>query len=268
MLRTGCLTGSLLLLAACGSDDDGVWQPSPDDRWHVQYTGELDVPDGIDVVDLDMEETPASVIDGLHDDGIRVVCYLSAGSWEPYRSDAAEFPDALLGEAYEGFEDERWLDIRSRALRPLLTARIEAAADKGCDAVDPDNVEGFENDTGFPLTAADQLEFDRWLFAEVHDHGMAVGLKNGRTLAAELVDEVEFQVDEECIALDECDALDVFVDAGKPVWSIEYEGDPDVVCARAAELGFATWIKDLSLSAGGHECPVPEGEGGADGGGR
>ena len=189
------------------------------------------MPDGVDVVDLDMEETPASVISGLQDDGIRVVCYLSAGSWEPYRADAADFPDSLLGEAYVGFEDERWLDIRAPSLRPLLTARIATAADKGCDAVDPDNVNGFENDTGFDLTADDQLEFNRWLFAEVHDHGMAVGLKNDLAQAAELVDDVEFQVNEECIQYDDCEPLSVFTDADKPVWSIEYEGSPsDSVC--------------------------------------
>lgn len=204
-----------------------------------------------------MEETSASVIEGLHDDGLRVVCYLSAGSWEPYRSDAADFPSSLLGEAYEGFEDERWFDIRSAALRPLLTARIERAAEKGCDAVDPDNVNGFENDTGFPLTALDQLVFNRWLFAEVHDHGMAVGLKNDLAQAAELVDEVEFQVNEECIQYDDCADLSVFTDAHKPVWSIEYSGAPSSVCAEAERLGFATWIKDLTLSAEGHECPVP-----------
>ncbi len=255
-LRTGCVL-VFLVLVACGSDDEAIWQPSPSDRWHVQYAGELEVPDGVDVVDLDMEETPASVIAGLRDDGIRVVCYLSAGSWEPYRSDASAFPEELRGEAYVGFEDERWLDVRAPALRPLLTARIERAAEKGCDAVDPDNVNGFENETGFDLTAADQLEFNRWLFAEVHDHGMAVGLKNDLGQAAELVDDVEFQVNEECIQYGDCAPLSVFTAAGKPVWSIEYTGAPDAVCPEAAELGFATWIKTMSLDATGHECPIP-----------
>jgi hypothetical protein len=259
-VRTGSLLALLLVLTACGiaaSDDETIWQPSPSDRWHIQYTGSLSVPDGVDVVNIDMEETSSSVIAGLHDDGIRVVCYLSAGSWEPYRSDASAFPDSILGNAYEGFEDERWFDIRSPELRPLLAARIARAAEKGCDAVDPDNVNGFENDTGFPLTAGDQLAFNRWLFAEVHDHGMAVGLKNDLAQAAELVDEVEFQVNEECIQYDDCSALAVFVDADKPVWSIEYQGTPSSVCPEAERLGFATWIKDPSLSAEGHECPVP-----------
>lgn len=249
----------LLLLTACsgGDDEAEIWQPSPDDRWAIQYSGELDVPDGVDVIDVDMQETPASVIDDLHADGLEVVCYISAGSWEPYRDDADDYPEEILGESYEGWEDERWFDIRSEALRPLLSARIETAREKGCDGIDPDNVNGYQNDTGFDLTADDQLEFNRWLFDEVHSHGMAVGLKNDLDQAAELVDHVEFQVNEECIQFDDCAALSVFVDAGKPVWSIEYEGDPESVCATATDLGFATWIKDLSLDAGGTECPLP-----------
>lgn len=248
----------VLVVASCGGgDDDAIWQPSLADRWHIQYSGELEVPEGVDVVDIDMEETSEATISGLQDDGIRVVCYLSAGSWEPYRDDADDFPDELLGEAYVGFEDERWLDIRAPALRPLLTARIATAADKGCDAVDPDNVNGYQNETGFPLTADDQLEFNSWLFAEVHDHGMAVGLKNDLDQVDELVDDVEFQVNEECLQYGDCDPLSAFVDVGKPVWSIEYEGEASIVCPRAQAHRFATWIKDMSLSAEGHECPLP-----------
>ena len=71
-------------------------------------------------MNLDMEGTDEQVIAELHDGGIKVVCYISAGSWEPYRADADEFPEEILGEAYEGFEDERWLYIRSPHLRPLL----------------------------------------------------------------------------------------------------------------------------------------------------
>ncbi|CAN5518622.1 hypothetical protein BH24ACT4_BH24ACT4_14550 [soil metagenome] len=83
---------------------DEAWRPEPGVRWHIQYSGELEVPGGVAVVDLDMEETSAEVIEGLHDRGLRVVCYLSAGSWEPNRSDAEEFPEEVLG---EGLEDER-----------------------------------------------------------------------------------------------------------------------------------------------------------------
>ena len=41
--------------------------------------------------------------------------------------------------------------------------RLDLAAAKGCDAVDPDNVDGYANPTGFDLTGDDQLAFNRWL---------------------------------------------------------------------------------------------------------
>ena len=85
------------------------------------------VPDGIDVVDLDMEETPEAVISGLHDDGIEVVCYLSAGSWEPYRDDADDFPEELRGEAYIGFEDERRNTTMLRSPASATTAPSRTA---------------------------------------------------------------------------------------------------------------------------------------------
>jgi len=235
---------------------EGAWKPEPGQPWHVQYAGDLAVPDGVEVVNLDMEETSGEVISDLQGQGIRVVCYLSAGSWEPYRADADDFPDEILGDAYEGFEDERWLDIRSSELRPLLAARITRAVEKGCDAIDPDNVNGFENETGFPLTVEDQITFNRWLFDEVHRAGVAVGLKNGLSQVDELIGWVEFQVNEECIEQDDCRALEPFVAADKPVYSIEYAGDPGEVCTEAARLGFATVIKDLDLGPDGHACPV------------
>lgn len=233
-----------------------AWRPEPGVTWAIQYSGELEVPEGVGVINLDMEETSKATIDRLHDGNAHVVCYLSAGSWEPYRIDADDFPDEVLGTSYEGFEDERWLDVRSTALRPLLEARIGRAAEKGCDAVDPDNVNGYENDTGFDLTEADQVAFNRWLFDEVHRAGMAVGLKNGLDLVPQLIDWVDFHVNEECIEQGTCAALAPFVEAAKPVWSIEYAGDPDEVCAQAAELGFATLVKDVDLGPGGTACPV------------
>lgn len=231
-----------------------AWRPRRGEAWHVQYSGALIVPPDVGVVNVDMADTDAEVIAGLHDRGVKVVCYISAGSWEPYRSDADAFPEAIVGEVYEGFEDERWLDIRSPSLRPPLLARIDAAVAKGCDAIDPDNVNGFENDTGFDLTATDQLAFNRWLFGAVHQAGLAVGLKNDLSQVDELIDEVDFAVNEECIEQDGCAPLAAFVEADKPVWSVEYTGDPAEVCAEAARLGLTTVIKDLDLGPGGTRC--------------
>ena len=43
--------------------------------------------------------------------------------------------------------DEGWLGItRLSDLQPLMSARFDALASKGCDGVDPDNVDCFANE--------------------------------------------------------------------------------------------------------------------------
>ena len=51
----------------------------------------------------------------------------------------------------ESFADtpERWLDVRQiERLAPILTDRLELCRDKGFDAVEPDNLDGYDNETG------------------------------------------------------------------------------------------------------------------------
>ena len=85
-------------------------------------------------------------------------------------------------------------------------------------------------------------------------------MKNAVELARDLVGSVDFAVNEECFEYDECDALEVFVSAGKPVFQVEYsEGSLDQkanqVCPQAKAAGFETLIKRLDLDAGRYSCP-------------
>lgn len=129
--------------------------------------------------------------------------------------------------------------------------RLDLAAQRGCDGVEPDNVTAYNNDTGFELSAEDQLSFNRFLADGAHERGLLVGLKNDLDQIPALVDSFDFAVNEECIAYDECDACRPFVDAGKPVFGAEYSdaalGDPDATCAVAAAAGLSTLILPLDL---------------------
>ena len=60
-----------------------------------------------------------------------------------------------------------------------MTQRIKQAAAKKCDGVDHDNIDGYENDTGFDLSKADGVDYVRFLAETAHEHGLAYGLKNG-----------------------------------------------------------------------------------------
>jgi hypothetical protein len=64
------------------------------------------------------------------------------------------------------------------SLGPILFARLDLAVAKGCDGVEPDNVDGYANNTNFPLTVQDQLQFNIWLANEAHARGLSIGLKN------------------------------------------------------------------------------------------
>jgi len=91
--------------------------------------------------------------------------------------DAASFPANVKGSGTAG-RGRNWLDIRSDGVKTIMAARLDLIKSKGFDAVEPDNVDGYSNSTGFPLTAQDQLNFNEWIAAQCHQRGLSVGLKN------------------------------------------------------------------------------------------
>jgi hypothetical protein len=247
MLATLCVTALALAPAAVASR----WHPKPTiAAWQWQLQGKIDASVEADVYEVDGFEVPAATVAKLHRLGRRVICYLDVGSWESYRPDAGGYPDAVLGRAYEDYPDERWLDIRRiDLLAPILRHRFDLCRRKGFDAVEPDNIAGYENKTGFPLSAGDQLRFNRWVAREVHRRGMAVALKNDPGQVELLVRSFDFAVVEECFAYDECGMFSPFVDAGKGVFVAEYTEPLAAICAQAERLGFSVIRKDYDLFA-------------------
>jgi len=224
--------------------------------WQIQYSGELDLSLDVDVYNLDLFEVTPEEIETLHAHGIYVMCYFSAGSWEDWRPDAGLFPEDVIGNDYEGWPGEKWVDVRDiQALAPVLESRIHTAADKGCDGVDPDNVNGYENKTGFPVTYDDQLNFNLWLARTAHNYNLDIGLKNDLDQIDDLVTHFDWILNEECFSYDECDLLSPFYEAGKPVFVIEYELEPDDFCAKAKEFGFNAIHKNWELDAYRETCP-------------
>ncbi|MEZ0164198.1 endo alpha-1,4 polygalactosaminidase [Kineococcus sp. LSe6-4] len=231
------------------------WQPQPGSAWQWQLSGELDLSLDVPVYDVDWE-VPRSVVDRLRADGRRVICYVSVGTVESYREDADSFPEVVRGEPLADWPDERWLDVRRLDLlaEPLLR-RLDVCRAKGFDAVEPDNVDAYTNRSGFPLTAQDQLRFNRWIARAAHERGLAVGLKNDVGQAAELVDDFDFAVNEQCRRYEECDALQPFVAAGKAVFHVEYGMTPEEFCAAPPLPGFSSMLKNVELDAYRFTCP-------------
>lgn len=228
--------------------------PSDDLQWQLgDLPADLDV--DAEVYDLDLFETSRADVRRLHEDGRFVVCYLSAGSWEPYRPDARRFPASVRGRPIDGFEDERWLDIRRLdVLLPILEARLDLCARRGFDGVEFDNVDGWTNATGFPLTRRHQFLFLRRLANEAKARGLSPGLKNALGLIPALVGHFGWALNEQCLQYGECGAYRRFVEAGKAVFIVEYRGSPDDLCGREP-FGTSVQRKRLRLDAYAARCP-------------
>ena len=254
---------ALAALPGCAGANEGTspdaradaarWQPAPRTAaWQWQLQGKLDLTVGASVYDVDGFEASAADVRALHHQGRRAICYLDVGSWEEFRPDAARFPKAVVGRRYEGFPNERWLDVsRFGLFAKPLEQRIAMCARKGFDAVEPDNVTGWEpeNHTGFHITRADQLRFNRWIARQVHARGMAVALKNDARQVTQLVGAFDFAVVEQCFQYRECGYYEPFVRHGKAVFETEYELEPATFCDQAAALQFSAIRKSYDLFA-------------------
>jgi hypothetical protein len=91
------------------------------------------------VWDIDLFDNPASTVKALKAAGKIVICYFSAGTAEDWRDDYKSFAAADLGKVLPEWPNEKWIRIGSQSIRNIMSKRIKIAADKGCDAIDPDN---------------------------------------------------------------------------------------------------------------------------------
>ncbi|GBG84338.1 hypothetical protein CBR_g38309 [Chara braunii] len=247
----------------CGSPNAArnLFCPKPGLKWQIQFVGRLQVSAGIPMYDIDLFDTPKTTIASLKKSKHFVVCYFSAGTREDWRPDANKFPAKTVGKPLPDWDGERWLDIRSTLVRQVLAARLDLAVRKGCHAVDPDNVDAFTNDSGFQLTAADQLDFNRWIARSAHSRGLSVGLKNDLRQVAALVNDFDFAINEQCNAYTECYYLDPFIKKGKAVFNIEYVERTSQaaqlakrICPTMTKKKFSTIIKSNDLNAWRYSC--------------
>ncbi|HTR51824.1 MAG TPA: endo alpha-1,4 polygalactosaminidase, partial [Kofleriaceae bacterium] len=127
--------------------------------WDLQSTPPDNTHD-VGAYDIDGFGNTADEVSALHALGKRVVCYMDAGTYEPARPDSAQFPAALLGSDVVGWPGEKWLDVRPAGpnyatLQSIMSARFAICRQKGFDAVEPDNLDSYQNSGGFNATAAD-----------------------------------------------------------------------------------------------------------------
>ncbi|MGZ8579107.1 MAG: endo alpha-1,4 polygalactosaminidase [Actinomycetota bacterium] len=237
----------------------GCWHPGLRTSWQWQLSTVPRARDLLDVrmYDIDGFDARRRLVSAMHDRGIKAVCYVSAGSWENWRPDAADFPAIVKGRS-NGWPGERWLDVRRLdLLRPIIAARVAMCDRKGFDAVEFDNVDGYQNGTGFPLTGADQLRYNVFLANEAHRHGMSALLKNDLGQIRRLVRYFDGALNEQCHQYDECGRLSRFVEHGKPVFGVEYGLETTEFCPSANARNFNFLKKRLSLAPWRVPCRGP-----------
>lgn len=260
-----------------GADWPPTLDPSPavqPPKWDWQLAVPVKVnPDTtIKIYDIEMFENEKSgAVQTLHSKGYKVICYVDVGSWENWRDDKATFPPSILGATYSGFPDERWLDIRDvnpaksktgTKLATILAERFNRARSMGCDAIEPDNMDGYDKtaheSTGFPLTYEDQIYFNLWVADAVHTRGMLVGLKNDINQAHDSriygVGAFDFVVSEQCIQYNECGYFSDFLRLNKPVFEAEYKLELSKFCPKAKASRISAIKKRPALNASRSDC--------------
>jgi len=191
--------------------------------WTWQLKGTINTGYNVDVYDVDLFDTNSSQITSLKGAGRKVICYFSAGSSENWRSDFSNFNTSDMGKNLSGWDGEKWLDIRSQNVLDIMEARLDLAVAKGCDGVEPDNMDGYTQDSCFNISANDQLAYNRAIANRARQRGLSVGLKNDPDQVSSLVSYFDFSVSEQCYQYNECASYSPFIAANKPVFNAEYD---------------------------------------------
>jgi len=230
-----------------------VYVPGPYTTWQWQLSGTVDTSVDVQLYDIDMFGSSDSLIASLHSQGRAVICYIDT-AYEPGRPDSAQFTAAVLGNGISGWPGQKWVDIRSAVVRNIMASRIAQAAAKGCDGVEMDDVDSYQNTPGFPITAADQLDFNTFLATTAHANALGIALKNDIDQVKDLVSFFDFAINEQCFQYAECAALTSFISQGKAVFGVEYELATSAFCSNANADKFSWLKKDLNLDATRTQC--------------
>lgn len=244
------------------SDKTTWWKPVAG----VSFDWDLDdLADGdsfdADVVDVDAFTTSAAQVAWLHAQGKKVIAYLSVGTIENYRPDAGLLPSEVVGRVYPEWPDERWLDIRQpEKLKPWLYSRINMILAKGFDAIEPDNLDSYENTTGFDISVDDLKNYLDLLIDLAHSNGLGIGQKNVPDLSVAYRSKFDWVLTEDAFQQGWQADVQPYIAAGKPVFAVEYTDETsqskfqDQYCPQAKGLGYSAILKKRNLNKWSYRC--------------
>ena len=213
------------------------------------------------VVIVDVDDAAGEDVAAMKRDGHVVHCYFSVGTMEPFRDDVkankTAWQSAVVGKMADW--NEGWLDLtKLPLLKQLQMPRFTRAKAKGCDALELDNVDCYDNPdcaskTGNKLSRdqvmALQVAYNTWQVQTAHSLGLAVSLKNAIDLIPQMVDLYDFAVNEQCAQYNECGRYQPFLDQDKAVLNVEYKTNKRW-CSNARNLG----IRSIQCQGRGGLC--------------
>jgi len=82
------------------------------------------------------------------------------------------------------------------------------------------------------LTQQEAINYMDFLSCQAASYNMSIGLKNAGEIIQGVMNVVQFSIAESCVQYSECTTYDPFIQAGKPVFSIQYPpGAPSILAA-------------------------------------
>lgn len=147
----------------------------------------------------------------------------------------------------QSFEGEYWLDQSTtsatgwqKAWGPIIWARMDLAKKIGCDGIEGDQNNAYDNDTVFPASQAISLRLFREVYYQLHTRGLTAISKNGIELTNQQVTNptdiayctpglciADGFLNEECGIFVECNNFDTVSANGFWVGQAEYADDTE-----------------------------------------
>ena len=216
----------------------------------------------------------SAAVKAIHAHGGKVIGYIDAGSAEHWRPDFPQYVGfnrschgGLFGKFVDGYHDENWLNINAATLgiNPTtgrketprqfilnaLSARLARARQLRVDAIEFDNVDAYQNDTGLAISARTQLLFDTALANLAHRKGFRVALKNDVGQLADLKPYFDLAINEQCFEYTECNDPPPgylgWVASGRAVFNVEYTLRASRFCPQANAWHVNSIVKDTNL---------------------
>lgn len=181
-----------------------------------------------------------------------IVCYMSVGTYEPFRKSSKAIPESALGNKVNGW-NERWIiPSKWKSVIPFMRDRLDRFKALGCDALESDNTDCYTypncpDKNSKPHT----INYIKWLSREARSRGMLFGLKNTLDLIKTIDDSVDFYINEQCAEYGECG---LYPKNSKKRFHVEYDTPRKRACSMDTSSSNNLWLTKYRLNGKWNDC--------------